>query len=172
MMPANTPVTDRYCCRAVTRDMCSGLMVYHCACNPVSACSQGSAPGLARLRDFCIYFKSTLTQCLSHFCVRNWCSLKGQNDDYGCFWEKTEWINLISHGKWIRLRIFLHPTLSYEGFINSTLLIIHMPDKHRTHDWKVASLNPDRRGRRIFFSRVNFVCWLLFSVHSMPMLPL
>ena len=37
-----------------------------------------------------------------------------------------------------------------------------------THDQKVASLNP---GRRIFFSRVSFVCWLLFSVCFTPMLP-
>ena len=26
-------------------------------------------------------------------------------------------------------------------------------------------------GGRIFFSRVNFVCWLLFGVHSTPVLP-
>ena len=26
-------------------------------------------------------------------------------------------------------------------------------------------------GRRIFFSRVNFVCWLLFGVRSTPVLP-
>ena len=40
-----------------------------------------------------------------------------------------------------------------------------------THDWKVASLNPCRSGRRMFFSRVNFVCCLLFSVRSTPELP-
>ena len=34
-----------------------------------------------------------------------------------------------------------------------------------THDQKVASSNP---GRRIFFSRVNFVCWLLLIVRSTP----
>ena len=38
----------------------------------------------------------------------------------------------------------------------------------RTYDQKVASLNPRRNGRRIFFSRVNFVCQLLFGVHSTP----
>ena len=37
-----------------------------------------------------------------------------------------------------------------------------------THDWKVASSNP---GRRIFFSRINYVCWLLFGVRSTPVLP-
>ena len=31
----------------------------------------------------------------------------------------------------------------------------------RTHDQKIASWNPSRSSRRIFFSRVNFVCWLI-----------
>ena len=31
--------------------------------------------------------------------------------------------------------------------------------------------NPGRSGGRIFFSRVSFACWLLFGVHSTPMLP-
>ena len=43
--------------------------------------------------------------------------------------------------------------------------------EHRTHDQKVPGSNPGRSGRRIFFSRVNFVCWLLFGVCSTPMLP-
>ena len=34
--------------------------------------------------------------------------------------------------------------------------------KTLTHDWKVAGSNPCRNGGRIFFSRVNFLCWLLF----------
>ena len=40
--------------------------------------------------------------------------------------------------------------------------------ERRTCDQKVASLNPCRSSRRIFFSRVNFVCWLLFGVLSTP----
>ena len=40
----------------------------------------------------------------------------------------------------------------------------------QTCDQKVASLNPGRSGRGIFFSRVNFVCWLLFGVCSTPSL--
>ena len=32
----------------------------------------------------------------------------------------------------------------------------------RTRDWKVAGSNTCRSGGRIFFSRVNFLCWLLF----------
>ena len=34
----------------------------------------------------------------------------------------------------------------------------------------IASSNPGRSSRRILFSRVNFVCWLLFVVRSTPML--
>ena len=34
--------------------------------------------------------------------------------------------------------------------------------ERRTRDRKVVGLNPCRSGRRIFFSRVNFLCWLLF----------
>ena len=39
-----------------------------------------------------------------------------------------------------------------------------------THDWKVVSLNPRKSGRRMFFPRVKFVCWLLFVVRSIPVL--
>ena len=38
--------------------------------------------------------------------------------------------------------------------------------ERRTRDRKVASSNPGRSGGRIFFSRVNFVGWLLFCVRS------
>ena len=41
----------------------------------------------------------------------------------------------------------------------------------RTRDRKVASSNPGRIGLRIFFSRVNFVCLLLFGVRFTPVLP-
>ena len=36
---------------------------------------------------------------------------------------------------------------------------------------KGFEFNPSRSGRRIFFSRVSFVCWLLFGVHSTLVLP-
>ena len=36
---------------------------------------------------------------------------------------------------------------------------------------KVASSNPGRSWGRFFFSRVSFVCWLLFGVRSIPVLP-
>ena len=34
--------------------------------------------------------------------------------------------------------------------------------ERRTHDQKVAGLNPCRSGGRTFFSRVNFLCWLIW----------
>ena len=40
--------------------------------------------------------------------------------------------------------------------------------ERRTRDRKVASSNPGRSSGRIFFSRVNFVRWLLFGVRSTP----
>ena len=42
--------------------------------------------------------------------------------------------------------------------------------EHWTCDWKVVSSNPGRSGGRFFLSRVNFVCWLSFGVHSTPVL--
>ena len=43
--------------------------------------------------------------------------------------------------------------------------------KRRTRDRKVSSSKPGRSGGRIFFSRVNFVCRLLFGVRSTPVSP-
>ena len=40
--------------------------------------------------------------------------------------------------------------------------------ERRTRGRKVAGSNPGRSGGRIFFSRVNFVCWLLFGDPFQP----
>ena len=40
--------------------------------------------------------------------------------------------------------------------------------ERRTRDWKVAGSNPGRSGGRIFFSRANFLCWLLFRYPFHP----
>ena len=40
--------------------------------------------------------------------------------------------------------------------------------EHRTRDWKVAGSNPCWNGGRIFFSRVDFPCWLLFRYPFHP----
>ena len=48
--------------------------------------------------------------------------------------------------------------------------------ERQTHGIKTTSLSPGKCDGRFFFSRVNCVCWLLFSFHSLvfvpPMLPL
>ena len=43
--------------------------------------------------------------------------------------------------------------------------------ERRIRDRKVASSNPGRSGGRIFFSGVNFLCWLLFGVFSTSVSP-
>ena len=40
--------------------------------------------------------------------------------------------------------------------------------EHRSRDWKVAGSNPCWNGGRIFFSRVDFLCWLLFRYPFHP----
>ena len=40
--------------------------------------------------------------------------------------------------------------------------------EHRTRDWKVMGSNPCRSSGRIFFSWVNFLCWLLFRCPFHP----
>ena len=40
--------------------------------------------------------------------------------------------------------------------------------ERRTRDWRVAGSNPCWSGGRIFFSRVNFLCWLLFRYPFHP----
>ena len=40
--------------------------------------------------------------------------------------------------------------------------------ERRTRDRKVAGWNPSRSGGRIFFSRIHFLCWLLFRYTFHP----
>ena len=40
--------------------------------------------------------------------------------------------------------------------------------ERRSRDWKVTGSNPCRSGGRIFFSRVDFLCWLLFRYPFHP----
>ena len=40
--------------------------------------------------------------------------------------------------------------------------------ERQTRDWKVAGLNPCRSGWRLFFSMVDFLCWLLFRYPFHP----
>ena len=43
--------------------------------------------------------------------------------------------------------------------------------EHRTHDWKLVNSILAGAVGEIFSSRVNFVCWLLFGIRSIPLLP-
>ena len=40
--------------------------------------------------------------------------------------------------------------------------------EHGNRDWRVAGSDPGRRGGRIFFSRVDLLCWLLFRYPFNP----
>ena len=40
--------------------------------------------------------------------------------------------------------------------------------ERRTHDWKITGSNPCWNGGRIFFSRVDFLCWLLLRYPFHP----
>ena len=62
--------------------------------------------------------------------------------------------------------IFFFNFYSFYGSRDS--LLVRVPDSWSK---KVASSNPGRSGGWIVFSRVNFVCWLLFDVRSTPVLP-
>ena len=86
---------------------------------------------------------------------------------------KMAWSSWNSHGKIEeKMRQILWP---WSDSIKTVSLLAGIWDRllvdHRTRDRKVASSNPDRSGKRIFFSRFNFLCWLLFGVRSTPVLP-
>ena len=57
------------------------------------------------------------------------------------------------------------PSGTWHSSLNNGLLI-----ECQTHDLDVVSSNPGRSGRKIFFSRVNFVYWPLLCVHFTPVL--
>ena len=40
--------------------------------------------------------------------------------------------------------------------------------ERRTRDWKVTGSSPCRSGGKMFFSRANFLCWLLFQYPLYP----
>ena len=61
-----------------------------------------------------------------------------------------------------------HLTLHYHLFLGSGVACWL---ECQTHDRQVASSNHSWSGGRIFSSRVNFVCRLLFGVGSTPVLP-
>ena len=61
--------------------------------------------------------------------------------------------------------------MTSEDIKHQLIIIIINPGQwleHRTRDWKVAGSNPCWNGGRIFFSRVDFLCWLLFRYPFHP----
>ena len=74
----------------------------------------------------------------------------------------TEW-----YTEWSVLILLSFP--SQTGFFagDSSAGIAQWLDR-RTRDWKVVGSNPCWSGGRIFFSRVDFLCWLLFRYPFHP----
>ena len=71
--------------------------------------------------------------------------------------------------KWISLQICWFCFILINS-IPLNLLCVYIPVvgiaqwlERRIRDWKVVGSNPCWRGGIIFFSRVNFLCWLLFQ---------
>ena len=81
-----------------------------------------------------------------------------------CFWVKTFFfLSFFLFCTDMRSMCFEvhHNTLQSQYRSQESLWV-----EHQICDWKVASSNPGKSSGRIFFSRVNFACWLWFSVHS------
>ena len=90
-------------------------------------------------------------------------------------WGKRKELIIQGNGILSRLRLKWHKRLWTSGKIKGTQW--HQYSKgagtaqwleHRTRDWKVAGSNPCWNGGRIFFSRVDFLCWLLFRYPFHP----
>ena len=79
--------------------------------------------------------------------------------------------------KIIAMRLLMYTTIATRLLMYTVITVMYTGAgiacwfEHRTRDRKVESSNPGRSSKRLFFSRVNSVCWLLFSVHSTPTLP-
>ena len=90
--------------------------------------------------------------------------------------QELSWVQCTSGLGWSSMSTW-YPVLSLKIFARAKSRISCMVDRTAcwlerwTHDQKVASSNPGKSGERIFFSRVNFVCWLLLGVCATPVLP-
>ena len=80
------------------------------------------------------------------------------SDVQSCF----ELWSALSQSGWIRRYISVTECIVYKGAGIAQWL------ERRTRDWKVAGSNPCWSGGRIFFSRVDFLCWLLFRYPFHP----
>ena len=88
---------------------------------------------------------------LSHHCQSGWCW-------YFCTWHHRCWVDAAVSTLVHQLTSPTPDTrLPFPAMCWGSLLV-----ECQTRDRKVASLNPSRRSGIIIFSKVNFVCWVLF----------
>ena len=77
---------------------------------------------------------------------------------HSCWCDRRDWLGVKT--QWHCDDLFLHLVLWMERSRDS--LLVRAPDSGS----KTAGSSPGRSGGRMFFSRVNSVCWLLFGVRS------
>ena len=70
----------------------------------------------------------------------------------------------MSSGQFMSWKAFRTKTPTCPWFI----ILIAQWLQRQTCDWKVTGLTPCRSRGRIFFSRVDFLCWLLFRYPFQP----
>ena len=76
---------------------------------------------------------------------------------------QTECLNVMNWLKWLKRMLFIRTKnihiFGVIPFIKRAGIAQWL--EHRTCDWKVAGSNPCWSGGRIFFSRIDFLCWLI-----------
>ena len=90
--------------------------------------------------------------------------LLGENWEYQGMYRPHPHFHMIYYNVWL--------------ICNSSFFVFEMVKRgagiaqqleRQTHDWKVRGLSPCRTSGRIFFSGVNFLCWLLsWYLYKMP----
>ena len=81
-------------------------------------------------------------------------------------WSRPVWLSSLKH----QLQCQATGTLLLQFVFRAAISMSRDSLFLRACDPKIESSNPGRSGGRIFFSRVNFVCWLLSGVCFAPML--
>ena len=119
----------------------------------------------------CCEVQKNCTRLLSRALVaRVVCTYGGGGGVYTLLWVTGRLICITAHLFWVKLLAlqFSHIHMCMAEQETWTGSGIAQWLERRTHDWKVAGSNPYRSGGRIFFSRVDFLCWLLFRYPFHP----
>ena len=121
------------------------------------------------------------TMLNAHFSGYSKCTIKSYSHSYRFTWGKHT-MGLLESGeqrytKAVIIILFLM-WCKYGSLVSSIKEAVRATQErgagitqwleHRTRDWKVAGSNPYWNGGRIFFSRVDFLCWLLFRYPFHP----